>query len=128
MAFDADEMLQGLEPPTITVGGRTYRGRLLSLEEWAPFEPDIRRAMQREMDVAELREFLRRYVDTIFPRPWWAALSRPRMSSVVLALPLKVQMEALRDFLACQGRTFQGNPGSEESAEPDASDSDGGER
>lgn len=104
MAFDADQYLEALQPPTYTHGGRTYVGRILSFEEWVRLAPDLKRAAKGEMDYLGLRLFARRVCAAMFPRPWWKP--GPSVASLVLSLPLAAQRDALADFFRSQARAM----------------------
>ena len=106
MAFDADEYLAALEPPRFRFRGREYTGRLLSVEEWEPFRGRLASLDADGEDVGELRDLLREFVDTLFPREWWRVW-RPRVSDLFLTLPFGAQLAAFQDFVQAQARAMQ---------------------
>lgn len=68
-ALDLDAMRAAVEAPTIRLDGRTFRGRILSAEEFWPIVPYLQgaAAMTPGEQVALCRAFLR----LLFPwRPW----------------------------------------------------------
>lgn len=109
MAFDADAFLDALRPPEFTHRGRMYRGRALSVEEWAPFEVPLQRAMKGELSDQEVHGLIRGILRAMFPRPRWAVW-RPHVADLVLSLPNAARVEALRDFWEAQARATSGSP------------------
>lgn len=114
--FDADAVLESIEAPSLKIGGKVVHGRILSISEWLPFEPQMSRLRAQAaaaqtgdagpgMTIEDLRNVLHRYLDAIFPRPWWA-FWRKRVSAIVLGWPVKAQIEALRSFLVLQSRSM----------------------
>jgi len=112
MAFDADAYLEALGHPTITIGGRTHKGRLLSIEEWLPFEPMMKKAAARNMEFSELKTLVKKYCRKIFPRRFrfW----RRSVGSQILKLPPQAMIEAMVSFFECQGRVMVDGPSQEE--------------
>lgn len=72
--FDAAEYVEALEPPILKIAGRTYRGRLLSMDEWIPFEPRTMRVANQEADWPEARAWIRDFTDATFPPRVWPSL------------------------------------------------------
>lgn len=108
MAFDAQEFVDLLAHPEITVkrrswGGligaalglcsptKTYRGRLLSHSEWLPMAETFLAATSGELSERETREAYGVYLD---------AIGIPR--HVVFDLPPAAMLGALLDFFVCQ--------------------------
>lgn len=110
--FDGDAYLAALRRPTLTLGGRTYTGRLLSFDEWAQFSHRLtgEGAGIRGNSIVDARRFralVRDLTTTIYGRgrPWWA-LWRPTVAQQLLAAPLAVQLAALTSFSKSQSDQF----------------------
>lgn len=108
--FNADAFVGELGAPQLKLDGRTYVGRILSFEEFAPFEErsnalDAPTRTRDERWRAEFQAFAADYLRTIFPRPpWWHFWWRdpvPRM----LAHP--GLLAGLTDFFGIQARALQ---------------------
>ncbi len=109
MAVDADAYLESLQPPSIKIGGVTYTGEFLSIEEWLPFEPRFKKLANMGTDGLDLKfwtKLILDFCDLAFPirmRDAW----NPRFTSVgqrVLKLPPFIQMKVMADFFASQQR------------------------
>lgn len=100
--FDADEYLEALNPPVFKYGGRTYRGRILSEEEFLRFAPQLQAVARKKISYLEYRVLVWQIGRAIFPKPWWKVWERS-VGSILLKLPAKVREAALRDFLEPQG-------------------------
>ncbi len=92
--FDADAEEAALAPPELVIGGRTYRGRVLSRDELRPHavvlgDGDATAEDKEAASVALVR--------LVFRRPWWA-FWWPDPVKRVLRMPLVVQTEFLEDF------------------------------
>jgi hypothetical protein len=94
--FDASEYAAAFLPPTITVGGRTYVGVLLSADEWFAIAPRLA-IIANDTPRDEMVSLVRDLADLSFPRPWWQVW-RPRVSSLLARLPWGAQLEALGSF------------------------------
>lgn len=58
--------------PAVIVGGRRYVGRILSYDEFAPFQEGVEAARKGKMTEAMLVDFFRAYSRAIFRKPpWW---------------------------------------------------------
>lgn len=119
MAFDAAAYLEALDPPTITLPHpffrqktKTYRGRILSIEEWIGFEPRFAKWEADELTRAEVRELIEDYLD---------AVGLPAYR--ILQLPEAAIAEAMKDFLASQARAMGIEPAESEAE----SENDGGD-
>jgi hypothetical protein len=93
--FDADEWderfaaeLASIEPPALTLEGRLHKGRILSFDQFAEYEVDLRRGAARELSEAELRALTRRYVAAVFPEPRWRAWAEALAILISIAGPL----------------------------------------
>jgi len=125
MSFDADAYLEALQPPEITVGGKHYMGRFLSIEDWAPFEPRLAKFKEAQelLDMQKLdpkaiqahantvKQVIRDFCNAAFPSPWYQ-LFNPWYRTVaeqVLALPPAAMMKAAVDFFESQARALDVN-------------------
>jgi hypothetical protein len=111
--FDADAYLETLQPPTIKIGGKEYVGRLLSIEEWLPFEPRLNKIAKQEADVDEIRDTIRDYCNLVF-QPTWKDLFNFRRKTVaeqIVALPPRALLKAAADFFESQARALNGPSG-----------------
>lgn len=122
--FDIRDYEAAIEEPELKVGGRVFRGRVLSAPEWAKWEERLRGAYKkakRALDddnpdragrvMYEVLDAVGGYVDAVFPRAWWQPWRR-KASWHVLKLPPAQLFALLRDFLKSQGSTLRGpDPG-----------------
>ncbi len=126
MAFDADAYLEALEPPTIKVGGTTYVGKFLSIEEWLPFEDRFRK-IDGDTEYPVIKRLMRDYCSQAFPVPWYQLLNFKKkiVGELVTDLPPKAMLQAMRDFFKAQARALsvvsEGPPELEEKLTPEAS-------
>ena len=88
--MDVDALIKALEPPTITVGGKEYTGKILSLHQMLPL---IKRFedMSETVGVEELAELL---------GATFSAVGFP--PEVAEQLPLAVMDDVLTDFFERQ--------------------------
>lgn len=128
MAYDATEVLRSLERPRLTVppeyrprwqrvlglhhllGPKTYEGRILSAQEWLPFQQRFREvgitssgdAVEQvsEEDAVELLSIFRDYLEEIGIPP-----------EVVMGLPGRAMEEAVDAFFTCQSRAMRRGEG-----------------
>ena len=108
MAFDADAYLEALEPPEIKLGGKVYKGRHLSLEEWMPMEKQFSDFSPESITVIQLKQLIRDFCNHAFPSPWWQ-LFNPRFKTVgemVCNLPPSAMVKAATDFFESQARAL----------------------
>jgi hypothetical protein len=114
--FDASGYAAAFAPPTITVGGVTYVGVLLSADAWFAITPRLA-TIADDTPRAVVAGLMRDLADLSFPRPWWQVW-RPRVSSLLARLSWGAQMEALGSFTVAhalaqtgraQGRTPETN-------------------
>lgn len=110
---DVDAALAKVGRPSCTVGGRTYVGRILSIEEFAPFQEAAEGIGQGD-ELGTLVELFRDYGHTIFdesvpPKPWhklhvsaraWRDQHDP--TEALLALPPTVAMQVFTGFFETQ--------------------------
>ena len=126
MAIDVDLYLESLEPPIITIGGKTYRGRLLSLEEWLPFESQFQKIgdVAGVIQLKAIRDLIRDYCMVAFPVTIWQALN-PRRKPIafqILALPPAAMIKVMKDFFVSQARGLDVHRALEDDANQDQSD------
>jgi hypothetical protein len=106
--MDAETLVGASTAPQVMVGGRTYTGRVLSLEEFAPFLPWADKAAKGELSPAEQAAFVRVFLGTVFPKPWWMVWHRTHPAVKALcALPWSDLSEKFADFFARQVATLQ---------------------
>jgi hypothetical protein len=97
--FDADARAEALELPKVSIGGRTYTGRLLSIEQFAPFNERVQGKKLLSFD--DIMTLVGDYCDVVFPHPWWKRW-QSSVRELLLAQPPVVVLEAWRDFFRCQ--------------------------
>ena len=90
MGFDADAYLKALTPPSFTIGGETYTGKLLSFDEMLPFQERFAQVEEGKASLEEIRDVARELC---------TALELP--ADKVLSLPMGGVMAAVADFLRC---------------------------
>jgi len=98
--FDADAEEAALAPPELVIGGRTYRGRVLSRDELRPHAVVLgdKDATAEDKEAAAVA-----LVRLVFRRPWWK-FWWPDPVKRVLRMPLVVQTEFLEDFFGFLAR------------------------
>lgn len=96
--FDADAYAAALAPPAFTWRGRTYTGRLLSIEEFVALH--AARPVGGDDPAADARAFARHAVAAWFPRPWWSPVNRAVRA--FLAMPDAAQVAAIQSFSGAQ--------------------------
>lgn len=119
MSFDADAYLKAvLEPPAILIDGVTYEGRLLSLEEWLPFQDRLAalQEVRNKEDPGAWRDvykIVRDYCNLAFPEKWWCYLMpwRKTVADRVLELPPVAMLAAVQDFFVRQARALRFDAG-----------------
>jgi hypothetical protein len=105
--MDATTLVGASAAPQVVLDGRTYVGRILSLEEFAPFLPWTEKAVKGELSPAEQAAFVRVYLATVFPRPWWMLWRRQHPAVTALcALPWNELSEHVGRFFGCQAATL----------------------
>lgn len=112
MAFNADAWLEANRPPSFTARGRTYYGRILSVEEWVRLH-GLSALMSDSPTVSGTRFVLRRAIASWFPAPWYLrplAFFAPGWFNPAYRafrrLPDKAQQEMLADFSESQRRAM----------------------
>lgn len=110
--FDADAYQSSLTLPTLHLNGRLYTGRLLSLDEYLQFAGRLSAdgagiAGDTVRHGATFKALVRDLTTLIYGRgrPWWA-FWRPTVAAQLLAMPLSVQLEALKSFSRSQATKF----------------------
>ena len=103
--FDAQEYLAAIEPPTfVAPNGKKYVGRVLSTDEFIPYQVAMREVTAGEqLDWRRLQRVLLRLTRAFFPKPRWRFWERSA-ASWVRTLPPVGQMRAMWDFMASQGK------------------------
>lgn len=110
--FDADAFDVELGAPRLKIGGRTYVGRILSFEEFAPFEKrsmalddPAPRQEHPERWKAEFHALAADYLRTVFPAPpWWQFW---RQDPVPQMLAHHGLLQGLKDFFEIQARALK---------------------
>lgn len=100
--LDADALVAALTPPSVTVGGVTYKGRLLSYFEWMPFRDRLVRMGRGELGAAEAREFAEEYFRAVFPKRFLRVDPVPKL----MVMPEQVIAQVLSHFFTCQLRAL----------------------
>lgn len=118
---DVDAALGRVARPSCILAGRTYTGRILSIEEFAPYNEEVASVMEGEPDeedVAGLVGIFRRYGHDIFsdlvPRkPWHLPFTsaedwRDRFDPTerLLALAPVVMLQTFMSFLRAQEKAM----------------------
>lgn len=113
-AIDADELARTLRPPVIRVGNRMYRGRLLSYQEFIPFQRlgekmrEAAKANEQGLDPEALVEMFMRYGNLVFGRRWWEVWRiGTNPTRRLMALPPAAMMEAFRGLFRVQARAMR---------------------
>lgn len=99
MAFNADAFIAALEAPTVTINGQTYVGRILSIEEWAPFADRFAAITSGDVSNSDFVTFARDYLRTVFPKKLsyrWLGDPVPALLKSPALVP------TLTDFFVCQ--------------------------
>lgn len=107
--FNADEYLATLEHPTVVLNGKTYVGRILSINEYLPFAQRIESSANGTTSENTV-EFARDYLMAVFPVkpvPFWRPDLReddpvPQLLNHPGLLPL------IESFLSLQARAMKG--------------------
>lgn len=109
--FDADAFDVELGAPRLKIDGRHYTGRILSFEEFAPFEKrslaldDPEQQKDRAAWELAFRALARDYLRTVFPAPpWWALWRRDPVPRMLRHPGL---LGALQDFFVIQARALK---------------------
>lgn len=86
--FDLDAYLQSLEPPILVIGGKEYKGRVLSILEFAQFQDQIAKLSESP---ETFKSFASDFLYALFPKnrliPWVdpvaVVLNSPGLQQVV---------------------------------------------
>lgn len=108
--FDTREWLGTLDPPEFYTGsGKKYIGRILSVEQWMPFEQILKELETEEgenISIADILHISKTITDYLFPHPRWKFWRKP-CSYHVSKLPPIFQMKVAMDFSQAQGEAIQ---------------------
>lgn len=108
--FDAKQYLESLEPATfIDPKGRKHVGRILSYEEWLPFQERMRELSKGEPTPEKTSKIIREFCGALFPKPWWKFWRRS-VTQHVLMLPPTAAIAALQSFSQSQAKILEANP------------------
>lgn len=105
MSFNAQEYLETYRPPIfVDVDGKEYEGRVLSHEQWLPFEQRFHALGEGEADYSEVRGLVSDLTRAMFPRGWrfWRRSVRSRL----LHMPPMAWLHALAHFRQAQARHY----------------------
>lgn len=108
MAFDSQQYMAALQPPTfIALNGRKYVGRILSVDEWQPYQIQMRDAGRGDgtVDWNKLRKVMYNITKALFPKPWWKFWERGAIYWL-RKLPPVGQMRAVWDFMQSQAKAL----------------------
>lgn len=100
--FNGDAFVAALEPPSFVYEGRTYVGRVLSVEQWMAAHTE-RDAIGESAEAA--RAFAARLVAAWFPRRWYHWRGHPAWRAFA-RMPQLAQLAALRSFSEAQRRAI----------------------
>lgn len=105
-SFDADAYLEALGPPVVKLEGQVHTGRMLSIEEWTPFEKRMLAIQQGTASQEEIQRFIKDYCDVAFMASWRQLLNpfRKTVAEKVLRLPPAALMKVAHYFFECQAR------------------------
>lgn len=106
--FDRAAWLAAVEPPVFYDGPTEHIGRVLSAVEWWRIEAEL--AAAGALDGPGVQRMMRRITDAIFPRPWWQVW-RPKVSTLLLALPLPGQLACFESFVEALALIHRTVPG-----------------
>lgn len=101
MHFNADEYLAALEPPSVTINGRLYTGRLLSFNEWLREADALQRWQSGKASSEEIARMAARLLLLLFPKPWWK-FWEPSVASLMLQWPPHLWQKAVVGFINSQ--------------------------
>lgn len=107
--FDSQQFLAALERPRfIAPNGTEFVGRVLSIDEWQPYELRMQAASRGDLAWPALRRLLRDLTFAFFPRGWrfWTARFWRSCWWHVTRLPPVGQLRAVHSFMLSQGRAM----------------------
>jgi hypothetical protein len=107
MGFNADAFLAAREPWTLTIGGRTYAARPVSVAQVLQFQKDVDGAGG---DPARVTAAMTALLRAMFPPRWAYVVGRDPVRAI-LALDTGAQSEVLRDFFEYLARTMNRTTG-----------------
>lgn len=105
MVFDSRKFLEAMRPPEFTAkNGDVFVGRILSIEEWQPYEVRMQKAAAGAMQWPEMRALLRDLTIEFFPRGWrfWTLRFWRPCWYWVDKLPPVLQLRAVYSFMHSQ--------------------------
>lgn len=106
MAFDAKEYLASFSPPEfVAADGTRYVGRILSHEQWLPFEQRFHKLGDGEADYQEIFDLTKDLSRAMFPKPWWK-FWKTSVTRQLLKLPPMAWLAALAHFRQAQARHY----------------------
>lgn len=97
--YDSDAETRAMEHPVLKVQGWTYRGRLLSERQMAPFRP----LLDPEMDQDERLVMEMRLFRVVFRRRWWQ-FWKPDPVLLIGNMEWDVYLKFKADFFGCLAR------------------------
>lgn len=98
MNVQADDLLAALTPPSVTIGGVTYTGRILSYFEFMPYRDEMLRFNEGELTTEQALAFLTRYFREVFPKRWLGPDPVPKL----MKLPETVLAQVVKSFFTLQ--------------------------
>ena len=98
MIFDADKLIDTLDPPIFKAGGKEYEGRLLSAMEMARFQPFFDQMKEGKIGPTALRHFTTQFVKAMFGR---------KATKVFSKLPAPVQLKLLTSFTSALAKAMK---------------------
>lgn len=103
--FDSRQYLESLEPPVfIAPDGSRFIGRILSIEEWQPFEMRMQAAGRGELTGQQMLAFMYQITSAFFPRGWrfWTKRWWRPCAWHIRRLPPVGQLRAVYSFMRSQ--------------------------
>lgn len=115
MGFNADAFLAAREPWTLTIGGRTYAARPVSIGQVLDFQ---KMATAAAADPAAQQAAITRLLRLMFPAHWSYLLPGRDPVQRITALDPQAQSEVLRDFFEYLARTLHRTAGTTRTTPP----------
>lgn len=102
----SEAFTEALRPPAVSIGGKQYEARVLSLHEFAPFVPWFEKMQAGEItDVRTVAGVIQTYLEALYPRKWWQ-FWKPNVVKLLCALPWNELQEIIQGFFARQAATM----------------------
>ncbi len=115
--FDAQQYLDALSPPQFKdTKGRVHTGRLISYEEFLPFQRKMQTLATAPPSDTVARTIIRSMVGLLFPKPWWKFWRRS-VTAHVLRLPPPAAIAAMQDFSQSLAKMYKAADREAEAAE-----------